>query len=356
MNENTGEMKFRGIFLEKYKKIRKQKIKEKKEEFDKQKSKIGAKIEREIENDQRHRDLLNMCIFPFCTPGRITKLGYRFIMAEPLAELGVKNFDFLIYNQKTKVALFGEAKGSVSNPHETVSETNERIGVIKEQMKYISETYLGESPSYIEFVIGVYAMDDEKLIREIHKQGGGIIVWSIDRYNTTLTPKTLLDDRDTAIELGMLHRDASLINALKNVQTSHKLYGIFPSSHIFSLLRVLLIAKTVTDEGNLILREKDLMDIVGGELFYADESIQKRKIEVVVDVAESIGFLRCVAPETYKIVSRFRMDKSLEKDLKRKYIKYNERKRLREIIGEAISEAKKEIRGEMERMSLEKWF
>lgn len=356
MDESTEKVQFRGIFLKKYKKIRKQKIKEKKEEFISQRPRIRAEIERGIENDQRHRDLLNMCIFPFCTPERITKLGYRFIAAEPLSELGVKNFDFLIYNQKNKVALFGETKGSVSNPRETISETYERIDVIKEQMKFISETYLGESPSYVEFVIGVYAMDDEKLIREIHKRGGGIIVWSIDRYNSTLSPKTLLDDRDKAIELGMLHRDASLINALKNVQTSHKLYEIFPSSHIFSLLRILLMAKTFTDEGSLILREKDLMDIVREELFYLDEPIQEKKVGVIVDVAESIGFLRCVAPETYKIISRFRMDKSLEKDLKRKYIKYNERKRLRQVIEEAISEAKEEVRGEMERMSLEKWF
>ncbi len=356
MDENTHGVQFKGIFLEKYKKIRKQKIKEKKEEFATQKSKIRAEIERDIEKDQRHRDLLNMCIFPFCLPGKITKLGYRFIAAEPLAELGIKNFDFLIYNQKNRVAIFGEAKGSVSNPRKTVFETNERINAVKEQIEYISEAYMGESPSCVEYVIGVHAMDDEKMIREIHKRGGGIIVWSIDRYNSTLAPKTLLDDEKKAIELGMLHRDASLINVIKNVQTSHKVFEIFSSSHIFSLMRILLLAKTITEEGSLILREKDLMDIIREELFYLDESTQKKKVEVILDMAESTGFLRRIDTRTYKIVSRYKMDKSLEKDLKRKYIKYIERKRLRRAIKEAISEAEKEVKEEMERMSLEKWF
>lgn len=354
MGDNSHEVQFKGIFLEKYKKIRKQKIKEKKEEFITQKPRIKAEIEREIEKDQRHRDLVNMCIFPFCTPGKITKLGYGFITAEPLAELGIKNFDFLIY--KKKVAIFGDAKGSISRPHETVSEINGKIQSVKENLQYISETYLGESPSCIEFVIGLYAMDDEKVIREINKQGGGIIVWSIDRYNSTLTPKTLIDDEDKAIELGILHRDASLINAIKNVQTSHKLFEIFSSSHIFSLLRVLLLAKIVTDEGDLILKETDLVDIVKKELFYVDEPIQKRKVEAILNMAESIGFLRRVEPGVFRVVSRYKADKSLEKDLKRKYIKYTERNRLRQAVKEATSEAEEEVKEEMERMSLEKWF
>jgi hypothetical protein len=234
--------------------------------------------------------------------------------------------------------------------------SNERINAVKEQIEYISEAYMGESPSCVEYVIGVHAMDDEKMIRKIHKRGGGIIVWSIDRYNSTLAPKTLLDDEKKAIELGMLHRDASLINAIKNVQTSHKVFEIFSSSHIFSLMRILLLAKTITEEGSLILREKDLTDIIREELFYLDESTQKKKVEVILDMAESIGFLRRIDTRAYKIVSRYKMDKSLEKDLKRKYIKYIERKRLRRAIKEAISEAEEEVKEEMERMSLEKWF
>ncbi|KYK38530.1 MAG: hypothetical protein AYK18_06835 [Theionarchaea archaeon DG-70] len=356
MGENSQEMELGGIFLEKFKKIRKERIRETKEKFSKEKPRIRAGIEREIEKDQRHRDLLNMCIFPFCRPGKITDLGYRFIAAEPLAELGVKNFDFLIYNQRNKVAVFGEAKGSVSNPHKTVSETNERIDVVREQLEYISKTYMGESPSWIEFVIGVYAMDDEKIIREIHNKGGGIIVWSIDWYNSTLTPKTLLDNQNKAIELGMVHRDPSLIKAIKNVQTSHKVFEIFSSSHIFSLLRIILLAKTVNDEGSLILNEKDLMGIIREELFYLDEMVQKKKVDAILNTAESIKFLRSVSPGVFKVVSRYRADKSLEKDLKRKYIRYSERKHLKRAIEEAISEAEEEVREEMKRMSLEKWF
>ncbi|MBU7017885.1 MAG: hypothetical protein HXS44_10270 [Theionarchaea archaeon] len=354
--KNIQEVPFKGIFLEKYKKIRKQKIKEKRIEFSKQKSKIRIGIEKEIEKDQKHRDLVNMCIFPFCSPGKVTKLGYRFIMAEPLAELGAKNFDFLIYNKENNVALFGEVKGSVSDPRRTVSETEERIDIVKEHMEYISENYLGELPSYVEYIIGLYAADDEKVIREIHRRESRIIVWSIDRYNSILSPKTLRDDEKMAIKVGVLHRDASLINAVKNVKTSHKVFEIFSSSHIFSLMRIILLAKTTIDEGDLILTEKDLMEFVKGELSYLDNSTQEKKVKIILNMAESIGFLRRIDAETFKIVSRSKMNKSLEKDLKRKYVKYTERKQLRTIIEEATFEAQKEVEEERERVSLEKWL
>jgi hypothetical protein len=344
MGRDAEETEFKGIFLEKYEKLRRQRIKEKKGEFEKEKLRNRARIEQEIERDQRHRDLVNMCISPFIIQGRIVQLGYRFVRAEPLAELGVKNFDFLIYNQKNRVAIFGEAKGSISDSHDVVSETSERIHAVGEHVEYISEAYLGEVPSRTEFVLGVYAMDDEKVIREISRQGGGIIVWSIDRYNSTLTPKTLLDNENEAIRQGTLHGDARLINAIKNVQTSHKLFEIFPSSHIFSLLRVLLLAKTKDDQGNLFLDKKDLAEIIKKELFYLNESLQDKKVEATVNTAVSIGFLRPVDSGLFKIVSRYRADKSLEKDLKKKYVKYLERRQLRQAIQEAVSETRKEVK------------
>ncbi|MGC1120215.1 MAG: hypothetical protein WBA22_03895 [Candidatus Methanofastidiosia archaeon] len=117
-----------------------------------------------------------------------------------------------------------------------------------------------------------------------------------------------------------------------------------------------MLAKTRDDQGNLVLEERDLTDIVGKELFYLDEPIQKKKVEVILSTAVSIGFLRPVDSGLFRIVSRYKADKSLEKDLKKKYIMYLERKQLKKAIQEAVSEAQKEVKDEMERTTLEKWF
>ncbi len=98
------------------------------------------------------------------------------------------------------------------------------------------------------------------------------------------------------------------------------------------------------------------MDIIRKELFYVNDPAKRKKVEVILSVGESVGFLKTIDAGVFKIVSRFKTDKSLEKDLKRKYIRYTERKQFKQAIEEANSEAEKEIREEMEKISLKKWL
>ena len=85
-------------------------LKNKRQEFEKN-------VVEQIEVDQAHRSLLNMCVYPFTNSGIMYKTGFFFLRASPLYELGLENFDFLLFNNHTKVpiAIFGECKGSFSN-------------------------------------------------------------------------------------------------------------------------------------------------------------------------------------------------------------------------------------------------
>ncbi|MCD6512104.1 MAG: hypothetical protein J7K61_00670, partial [Thermoplasmata archaeon] len=75
-----------------------------------------------FENSKHHDDLINICISAFSANSECYKqLGYEFVSTEPLLEKtyneeGIKNFDLLILNSKSKIAIFVECKTSISRP------------------------------------------------------------------------------------------------------------------------------------------------------------------------------------------------------------------------------------------------
>ena len=86
-------------------------------------------IEAGIEDDRRHREVLNLALNLFANAAsRPYKLGYRFVHGSPLLELGVPNFDVLVANVEAEepIVILGEAKGSVSGPARVVAQTRER--------------------------------------------------------------------------------------------------------------------------------------------------------------------------------------------------------------------------------------
>lgn len=115
-------------------------IKEKKELFsqidDKHEKNREDEIEKKlrgIDQDLKHRMVLNSCIFPcLADNGKLAEFGYQFIRASPLYEKKVANLDFLLFHPEPPVvAIFGEAKGDASDPGAVIDQTRERIRLFK---------------------------------------------------------------------------------------------------------------------------------------------------------------------------------------------------------------------------------
>jgi len=84
----------------------------------------------EIDVQRNHRKLISYSIFPFAQGN---PADYKFITAEPLEELDVPNFDFLLWNLDGSV-IFGEAKSSIpSNAQTVVNQLQERKKVAKDK-------------------------------------------------------------------------------------------------------------------------------------------------------------------------------------------------------------------------------
>jgi len=63
-------------------------------------------LREEIDTQRQHRKLISYSIFPFAEGN---PAGYKFIRSEPLEELGVPNFDFLLWNLNGSV-IFGSSR------------------------------------------------------------------------------------------------------------------------------------------------------------------------------------------------------------------------------------------------------
>lgn len=138
----------------------------------------------EIETDKSHRMVLNACIFPFSQDGPLSNLGYYFIRASPLAELGATNLDFLLFHPDPEVsAIFGEVKSQVNDPKGVVDQTKKRINTVFDNKSYVKENYLKKLDAELEFVLGVWMSDTMELAKAVMRKGGDIKVWGTGHPN-----------------------------------------------------------------------------------------------------------------------------------------------------------------------------
>jgi hypothetical protein len=134
-----------------------------KTKFKSDKKFLEDKINNFIEEDKRHSAIINSCIIPF-TEGPLSITEYKFIRVAPLLELNLPNMDFLLFkrNSPCNFAIFGECKGSFSNPANVIRELEERKGYIEQNKEYITTNYLNLSTDekvHFEYVIAVTDKD-----------------------------------------------------------------------------------------------------------------------------------------------------------------------------------------------------
>jgi hypothetical protein len=333
--------------LEKYKKLQKKYYYEYKQDFEDRRNKFIANIELGIKTDKEHRDLINLCVFPFSKAQSDDDLNYRFIRGEPLWELKTNSLDFLLCNFEKKFVIFGECKASINDYTEVVKELEVRQKIVENNIAYIIENYLGFTPKNIKYVIGVYSSDDEELIKKIIDRGSDFIVWSIDRYNKSLSFRSFLnisEQQKRKIE----HDHCKLNYKLKKIKTDAGGYDMFPSSHIITLLRQIILTKE-KKEKDLIVSPSKIKNKVKDDIFYLDETIQTDFASKIINYAEKIGFIQPIDENSveYRIISNYRHDRGLEKDLLKKYIDFKIKEKENEILESSHTNAMENIKQEL---------
>ncbi|VVB91573.1 Uncharacterised protein [uncultured archaeon] len=331
----------------KYKGLQKNYYSESKNNFEKNIDDFIDKIELGIKTDKEHRDLINLCVFPFSNVQSDVDLNYRFIRGEPLWELEKKSFDFLLCHFEKKFVIFGECKASIQNYSDVVKELELRQKIVLDNIDYIIENYLGFEPKNIKYVIGVYSSDDEELIKKIIERNSDFIVWSIDRYKKLLSFKSFLNISETQ-KRKIEHDHTKLNNKLKKIPTDTGGYDMFPSSHIITRLRQIILTKEKKQK-DLIVSPSKIKSKVKNDIFYLNETIQTDIASRIINYAEKIGFIEPIDENSieYRIISNYRHESGLEKDLINKFINFKIKEKEMEIFENSHTNAMEIIKQEL---------
>lgn len=333
----------------KYVKLQKNYVSQYKNDLKENLDKFKENIEKGIRNDKEHRDLTNLCVFPFSTVQSDDDLNYRFIRAEPLWELRTKCFDFLLCNFKKKFVIFGECKTSINDYADVVKEVEVRKDVVKDNMDYIIDNYLGFKPKNIEYVVGVYSYEDEPLIRKIIECNSNFIVWSIDRYNKFLSFKSFVNSSEEQ-KRQIEHDHVRLNHKLKKIKTDTGGYDMFPSSHVITQLRQIILTKE-KKENDLIVSPSKIKNKVRNDLFYLDETVQTDFASKIINYAEKIGFIQPIDENSieYRIISNYRHDDGLEQDLIKKFTDFKIKEKEIDILKRSHSKTMEIVETELKR-------
>ena len=196
---------------------------------------------KQVERSGYHDTLVDICVSAFGPESKCyNDLGYVFVSSEPLLELGVKNFDVLIYNQKIKHAIFVQCKSSISNPGRDISDSYEALEKVTNNKIYLEEK-LGDEIRTIEFVICIPAEKTDRLVRELERREKSgeienaeqlLLVWQVNKFEGQILQLfTRINSRDKPFK--SQHTDNTLTKILADgiKVDSEVLVKTYPSSH-----------------------------------------------------------------------------------------------------------------------------
>lgn len=317
-------------------------------EFKENRPVLQEQLESGFNEEATHDRILNTCIYPFVETGLpLARLGYRFIRAAPLLELGIKNIDFLIYRREGSrpIVIFGEAKGGVTNPSRTLTEFQDRRQIIEDHMDYIKTNYLDTRTDPIqEYVLAVKSSMATRMRDAVLESPIRLILWQVDYMHHKLqlvqAPST---EPDRHL---MTHSDNQLTSNLavpSGLTSFENTFAFFPQSHILAKL-VNSLQIVDRDGANNILRPYKLNQYVGAQLSYLNETQRRAEVEQILDEAQSIHFAERI-PESpdYLVASRSRSRPGLEAELKLRWTK----SKLDKIWTDKVEEKRLSLQEEM---------
>ncbi len=310
---------------EAYTQEKKLQLKKLEQDYESNRDFLESSMRNAIEEDRKHREMVNVCVAPFTEKGSLVNVGFKFIRASPLSEFHIPNVDFLIFKQtpKAKIAIFGEAKGSISSPEKILSEFRKRIEIINQNQDYIKTNYLKlqkDDKVFFEYVIAVPSGYAPDVLNKVIENGGRIIVW----HAPITGPEDISIAFPTEIapnRASMMHRDHKLNEALNHAKSNRKMFNFFPQVHPLSKLQSLLSAAKVGDEGHIII-ESELKEYLSQDLFYMDDAAIEEEVKSIIDMGLRIGFLETtIEKDYYHVKARGNKRDTLERQLVDKWIK-----------------------------------
>jgi len=298
---------------------------------------LKTKYDKGIEDDRRHRDILNCCIYPFIQNGPLALTGYQFVRASPLAELEVKNVDFLLFKStsRTNIAIFGECKGSGINPAKIVAECEQRKETIEGNLDYIKTRYLGLDPNddlFVDYVIAVPDNDAPGMLKTVIETGGRFVVWHAPLTGKAKIALAFPPKRNLEMKLreSMIHRDLELNRAFQTpLRTDRSVFSVFPEGHPVSKMTFLISLANPGSSGLVVTKDEVIGQMKNTELYYLENDLIELEVRDVLNKAKDISFLEWVPEEeAYKIKCRGKRRDTLEVKLKEKWISHRLRTEL----------------------------
>jgi len=325
-------------------------------EFNARRSEEERKLRDGIESDRSHRGLLNMAVFPFTRrrsrpeASLVGSTGFEFVRGSPLDELGVRNFDFLLFRpgdgNRQASAICGEVKSAVPRPAGLVKEIKEKAKVAQQNLDYVRRSYLQigvKDPVGHEFVAMVNSADALSVVNAVVEDGGGIIVW----HGVSVGPSVLrLADppRRFPRRHTMLHWSKALNDALSGFPTNRRCFEVWPNSHPVSRMKS-LVSSANPSEDSYVLRkgvlEQNLRQV---DFFYMNDVEVQQEVDSILALGTKVGFIQ---PATlvgeFSFALKTRNPASLEKDLENRWVSYT----LTEKHASMLEEKVQELRGRL---------
>lgn len=282
-----------------------------------------------LEREKAHRDLLNLCVFPFTEKGQVgVQLGYKFVYGSPLSETGQPSFDFLVARlrpvDKPAILIAGEVKSSVGSPVEVVNEVVRKQAVIEANIEHILHTYLNQAPDrdhILEPVIAVDSVDANNMVNAVVDSGRSIRVW----HGPSTGPERLsiaAPPDSTPQRQRFLHADPELNTFLDKLQTVRRVFDIWPKTHTLIQLGALIHAAHPVEKG-MIVREGSLREVLEHDMFYLSPDTRALLASRIIETGVGIGFLEAtVIADEYRVVARGLRRDVLEQSLTDKWIKW----------------------------------
>jgi hypothetical protein len=181
-------------------------------------------LENDMNREQRHKNLVNLCLYPFCIDGKLKEqTGFFFICVDPLFDFETKNFDVCIFNKEIKTAILIECVNISSNPRKDLEDFFKKIEIIEGKKDSLKDL-VGEEIENIEYVICLSSIEADKFKSELDKMNKNAIIWEADGVNSKIKIS----------KKGMEHGYKKLNEALNEVIIPDYIgyVNFLPSSHM----------------------------------------------------------------------------------------------------------------------------
>lgn len=353
-----------------YRKRLKEELSKTRKQYRNQAKKLQTDQSNGISDNEDHDQIVNMSLYPFVEKTAISEnLGYTLRYCDPLQELGLRNFDFLIAKTTTKrvTAIFGEAKTTFAKAPSIIREVKEKKAIVDTNLSYITENYLGKTqlPIDIECVVSVYPqfVDDiqDALEQSFDQDGPGdktkIVVWKADPHNSMLDIAN--PGRSTPHRLRMLHAENALNKELTNLEVPRKVLTFFPQSHaatkVKSLITLLEFIKATTGGTEFTAAQVD--HFLGSELYYLNEEARRGFRKEILRNAEQVGFIESKGFDRYDVKKVYSGASLRGETIEKLWISHRMKEERNKRIEETRLHVQNEIRAEYDKEPrIEKYF